>query len=655
MLSVSSACRAEDAWPSSLELQQPSSPLSSSSLSSEDSVFSADVSSQSSRSSAGSSHEDNWLNRVSSESQFTKLVQIQSQPQVQQPSVVPVQERQHPRRCSVSQVPRFPPTLARGSEKKGQFVDNLVGETHSPLFGPVQPIDFCSRGDSAANMVEIIWPTSTPACFRDGAMQGNNHLSLRIFIQETLRRSRTSFSTLQVALYYLLLIKAFVPRYDFTMQQPVDSSSCRALQCGRRMFLAALILASKYLQDRNYSARAWSKISGLQVCEINTNEMAFLKAINWKLHIPEKVFDTWQRILILYTAPSLCGIWKEIVLSLAPALDNLPPLAKASVDSQPDAARGSPARRWPMSQTSMDCAASPDSYSPPSPMRPRQTPAVLEPTPIQGPPRQLPPAALPTPNFTPASSVCSTPAASAANFYPKPSMMSAMSMAQNTTMARACMDYAPNAFQRPACMPGLEAYRMGQRRPPMPLASDLVSVSDPGSPGSMISDHSHFSRSSSISSASSSQTSPSRSRDLARLAAYNAGQKVPDAEVEQVVILSSGPLSSSPEVDSSLQVEAAEVFSLSGGNGLGRKRHRSITSTMQVDLQSQVRDLLGPSKPRALAQSSNVLASHLAEPRYPVQMGWKRACYPSSENLALTNPVELMRPSGGPGMWKGIL
>ncbi|CAJ0889916.1 13790_t:CDS:2 [Entrophospora sp. SA101] len=35
----------------------------------------------------------------------------------------------------------------------------------------------------------------------------------------------------------------------------VDSATC-----GRRMFLASLIVASKYLQDNNYSNNAWSKI-----------------------------------------------------------------------------------------------------------------------------------------------------------------------------------------------------------------------------------------------------------------------------------------------------------------------------------------------------------------------------------------------------------
>ncbi|KAH0537774.1 hypothetical protein GP486_008814, partial [Trichoglossum hirsutum] len=85
------------------------------------------------------------------------------------------------------------------------------------------------------------------------------------------------------------------------MEQPEDGQALRALQCGRRMFLAALILASKYLQDRNYSARAWSKISGLNTQEINLNEMTFLSAVNWRLHISETVFQRWTDIVLKYT------------------------------------------------------------------------------------------------------------------------------------------------------------------------------------------------------------------------------------------------------------------------------------------------------------------------------------------------------------------
>ena len=166
-------------------------------------------------------------------------------------------------------------------------------------------ISKCSSAhlDSATSIVEIIWPLSVPSCPDDNSA-GRGVLPLRTFIQETLRRSRTSYSTLQAALYYLILIKPHVPGHDFTMEQPNVAQSSRALQCGRRMFLAALILASKYLQDRNYSARAWSKISGLKVCEINSNELTFCQAVEWNFHIPERVFDRWSEIVLKHTPSS---------------------------------------------------------------------------------------------------------------------------------------------------------------------------------------------------------------------------------------------------------------------------------------------------------------------------------------------------------------
>ncbi|KAI4720302.1 hypothetical protein E4T48_03479 [Aureobasidium sp. EXF-10727] len=237
---------------------------------------------------------------------------------------VPPEQRRHPRR-SQGNVLQKPPTLVRQKERKATFVDGLV--------------------DSAAQMVEVIWPLSVAPC----KPQAGGVLSLRRYIEETLRRSRTSYSTLQVALYYLVLIMPCVPKSDFTMQQSVDSPSVRALQCGRRMFLAALILASKYLQDRNYSAKAWSKMSGLKVAEINTNERAFLEAVNWKLHLPEPLFKRWTEVVLRYTpgqAPPPAGqikdndssdddeplTWKDIIPQLTPDLELVAPTASEAAD-----------------------------------------------------------------------------------------------------------------------------------------------------------------------------------------------------------------------------------------------------------------------------------------------------------------------------------
>lgn len=260
-------------------------------------------------------------------------------------------------------------------------------------------------------------------------------LPLRTFIQETLRRSRTSYSTLQVALYYLILIKPHVPKHDFTMEQPEDAYSIRALQCGRRMFLSALILASKYLQDRNYSARAWSKISGLNTQEINQNEMAFLLAVNWQLHITDTVFQRWTDIVLKYTptqppSPGAFPVrsdstmtWKSIILELNPELDNVAgisssTLAKTTVQSiSASSAKPFAERAYYFESESNESTPTPRYYAP----------QVMEPSPSAPYPSGKPAPAfglLPTPRLTPQSVGFNTPAVSAVSYMLGKSSMS---------------------------------------------------------------------------------------------------------------------------------------------------------------------------------------------------------------------------------------
>ncbi|CAG8479676.1 4943_t:CDS:2 [Diversispora eburnea] len=126
------------------------------------------------------------------------------------------------------------PTLISEKHRKAAFVENLV--------------------DTAGLIIEVIWANFSVS-------PSAKIITLRVFLQETLRRSPT---------------------------------------CGRRMFLAALIVASKYLQDRNYSNRAWSKISGLPVNEINANEICFLKLIDYDLFISEDIFKRWSSLLLTH-------------------------------------------------------------------------------------------------------------------------------------------------------------------------------------------------------------------------------------------------------------------------------------------------------------------------------------------------------------------
>lgn len=356
-------------------------------------------------------------------------------------------------------------------------------------------------------MIETIWPLSVLSCSRETVVNGKdqNLIGLRTFVQEVLRRSKTSYSTLQVSLYYLILIQSCIPKHDFTMEQLEDSSSCRAMQCGRRMFLSALILASKYLQDRNFSARAWSKISGLKTVEINTNEMAFLSAVKWKLHIPEPVFHRWTDIVLKYS-PSSSKLqsnspnrWKKIIPLLTPDLDPLA-FGMATISnntrrsSVSEKSESTPLAAIPLRFKTPACSGSNEQ----TPTNPYKIPKVLEPAPRRTEMNtQILPSLprlglLPTPTMTPQTGTFGTPAVSA--FGPcsgRSSMSIAMAQVQSNCLARSTLDN-PN-FGKPISSDSV-------LRPARKPSSSTLS-----SPESMISDAStRSSRSSSISSVASS-------------------------------------------------------------------------------------------------------------------------------------------------------
>ncbi|KAM3534858.1 hypothetical protein MY4038_001939 [Beauveria bassiana] len=394
---------------------------------------------------------------------------------------LPKELRQNPRRSAPGSRARgaCPPPLVRQSDRKVNFVDSLV--------------------DSSTQIVEAIWPLSSAACRSEPGIR--TVLPLRTFIQETLRRSRTSYSTLQVALYYLVLIKPHVPKHNFTMEQPEDRHVDRALQCGRRMFLAALILASKYLQDRNYSARAWSKISGLNTLEINQNEIGFLLAVNWKLHIADDVFQRWTEIVLKYTPPpsppspgatpalSQQSIeWRNLILRLNPELTNID--GPFSLQNNLDALRPRSILNPPTDARAAMVAAAdatPKAFisAPIATAESMGTPAysIGRPAPAMG--------LLPTPRLTPQTNGLCTPAVSVGSYRKPSAMCLAMAQAHSVTGTQHLDRLLISATSSPLsyCPP---------RR-----SSLANSVSTASSPESMISDVSRSSRSSSISSVSS--------------------------------------------------------------------------------------------------------------------------------------------------------
>ena len=386
--------------------------------------------------------------------------------------------------------------------------------------------------DTASQIVEIIWPLSAMSLRSDSATGCKGVLPLRTFIQETLRRSRTSYSTLQVALYYLIKIKPHVPNPDLAKEQSREKPGvCRAMQCGRRMFLAALILASKYLQDRNYSARAWSKISGLNTLEINQNELMFLEAVGWRLHISEATFQRWTDIVLKYT-PGAGGLaladgtncWRAVIPRLTPELDTVVDLVEPATPSPPAMARNLDS--GPMAESPSPRSGSTVHEPTSLPSIHEQIPALrrnmlmtLEPTRMEYPnhpslPSMPRPPMLPTPQMTPQSSSTSTPAASANHAFSgsrRPSISAAVSQAQNMGMARSTLDQRPPnmTFAPRSGSSSFDGFPSAVRRSSLARSSSSAS-----SPESMVSDastlsSSRSSRSSSVSSSTSGPCAPS--------------------------------------------------------------------------------------------------------------------------------------------------
>jgi hypothetical protein len=142
--------------------------------------------------------------------------------------------------------------------------------------------------DTAADIIDSIWYNIKTNSTQPKVM------STASFIKEILKRSRATFSMLQLSLFYLFRMKKSLYQY---LQQDQDSKYKGFVCCGRRMFLAALMISSKYLNDRNYRNMTWAKIACLPVQEINKTEHVLLSLMNFELFVSKALYDKWVCLL----------------------------------------------------------------------------------------------------------------------------------------------------------------------------------------------------------------------------------------------------------------------------------------------------------------------------------------------------------------------
>ncbi|KZV73294.1 hypothetical protein PENSPDRAFT_663154 [Peniophora sp. CONT] len=87
-----------------------------------------------------------------------------------------------------------------------------------------------------------------------------------------------------------------MPRAD-TSTLPTAPDLPSPLLDPRRTFIAALVLASKFAQDKCYSNRAWAKLAGLPPREIGRCERALGDALGWRLWVGKAAQQTQNRPL----------------------------------------------------------------------------------------------------------------------------------------------------------------------------------------------------------------------------------------------------------------------------------------------------------------------------------------------------------------------
>ncbi|CAO3590636.1 unnamed protein product [Absidia cylindrospora] len=125
------------------------------------------------------------------------------------------------------------------------------------------------------------------------------------FVKCIIENSYSSYAIIMITISYLFRLK---PRLDKALLT-ASFADRRYLSCGRRMFYAALILATKYHIDEAPVNRHWSIVSGLPANQISQTEELFLKLMDYRLHITKEAYEQWATLIQRHCGrhPSHCS------------------------------------------------------------------------------------------------------------------------------------------------------------------------------------------------------------------------------------------------------------------------------------------------------------------------------------------------------------
>ncbi|KAK9760871.1 hypothetical protein K7432_014679 [Basidiobolus ranarum] len=123
----------------------------------------------------------------------------------------------------------------------------------------------------ATNMVTHMWHRKVESSQLD--------IRFRASIEQVLLNSGASPSVLLLALKYI--------------QRVTKNTQIQITGFERHMFVVAIILAHKMLEDDTFTNTSWSRIYGINFSELNTFEHSFFFSIGFDLFVSEIEFTQW--------------------------------------------------------------------------------------------------------------------------------------------------------------------------------------------------------------------------------------------------------------------------------------------------------------------------------------------------------------------------
>ncbi|KAH8423902.1 putative cyclin-like protein (Clg1) [Aspergillus melleus] len=102
----------------------------------------------------------------------------------------------------------------------------------------------------------------------------------RKYVFQVLSSTRLPSSTILLGLYYLA-----------SRMRMLSSAKVFASGSGQvyRMLTVALLLGSKFLDDNTFQNKSWAEVSNIPVSELNSMELDWLFAFEWKIH--DRIYD----------------------------------------------------------------------------------------------------------------------------------------------------------------------------------------------------------------------------------------------------------------------------------------------------------------------------------------------------------------------------